>query len=367
MPHTLREFKILLVDDREENLLALEEMLADDNRTFLKANSGNEALKYSLKHNNIGLIMLDVQMPGMDGFEVARILKTNPKTKNISIIFVTAISKEEHYILKGFDEGAVDYLQKPLDVNVTKAKVRVFQRLYYYQQELKSTANELERINKQLEKFTSIVAHDLKSPLTGIIGALSLLEMDDDEMLSAEERHEYISHTKEAAMYLSNMINSLLDYSRKSMEQQVIEEVDVQELVEQVVHSMFLPAHINIIYPQELPTIFTKKVKLQQIFQNLISNAFKYNDKPEGYIEIGYLEKEDYYEFYVKDNGMGIPTDDQEAIFKFYRTSVNNSFADSSTGLGLSILKILVEEQGGNIWVDSTLGEGSTFYFQWRK
>ncbi len=117
-----RPFTILLVDDREENLLALEEMLEQEGRVFIKASSGNEALRHALKNDRIGLIMLDVQMPGMDGFEVARLLKTNPKTRHISIIFVTAISKEEQYILKGFDEGAVDYLQKPLDINVTKAK-----------------------------------------------------------------------------------------------------------------------------------------------------------------------------------------------------------------------------------------------------
>ena len=148
-----RDFTILLVDDREENLLALEEMLADENRVFIKATSGNQALRYALRNDNIGLIMLDVQMPEMDGFEVARLLKTNQKTKHISIIFVTAINKEEHYMLKGFDEGAVDYLQKPLDINVTKAKVKVFQHLYQYQQELKYTAIELRRINQQLEKF----------------------------------------------------------------------------------------------------------------------------------------------------------------------------------------------------------------------
>src|SRR5690349_2639885 len=132
-----KEFTILLVDDRPENLFSLEEILQKEGRSFIKASSGNEALKQVLKNSNIGLIMLDVQMPGMDGFEVAKILKSSSKTKNISIIFVTAISKDQQFVLKGFQEGAVDYLQKPLDISVTQAKVDVFEKLYFYQQELK--------------------------------------------------------------------------------------------------------------------------------------------------------------------------------------------------------------------------------------
>ncbi len=362
-----RDFTILLVDDREENLLALEEMLADDNRIFIKATSGNEALRHVLKNDNIGLIMLDVQMPEMDGFEVARLLKTNQKTKHISIVFVTAINKEEHYMLKGFDEGAVDYLQKPLDINVTKAKVKVFQQLYQYQQELKYTAIELQRINKQLEKFAFIIAHDMKSPLTGLIGALSLLEMNDDGDLSPEECKEYISHSKEAALYLANMINALLDYSRKSITEQTVEEVDVQEMVEQIVHLLFFPPHITFKVNTPLPVLWTKKLKLQQVLQNLLSNAFKYNNKTEGLIELGCEDKGDWYRFYIRDNGPGIPFQDHENIFKFFRTSINMATTESSTGVGLAILKLLVEEQGGNIWVESDPSLGSTFYFEWRK
>ncbi len=139
------EFTILLVDDRAENLVALEDILAKPGRIFLKATSGNDALKIMLKNADIGLVMLDVQMPGMDGFEVARILKSNPKTRHISIIFVTAINKEEQYVLKGFEEGAVDYLQKPLDINITRAKVNVFEHLYFYQHKLSKSVQTIEK------------------------------------------------------------------------------------------------------------------------------------------------------------------------------------------------------------------------------
>ncbi|MGA0555936.1 sensor histidine kinase [Larkinella sp. VNQ87] len=362
------EMTILLVDDREENLLVLEEMLASEHRTFIKATSGNEALRHALKNDRIGLVMLDVQMPEMDGFEVARLLKSNPKTRDISIIFVTAINKEEQYILKGFGEGAVDYLQKPLDVNVTKAKVRVFEQLYHYQQELKQTAQQLEKINKQLEKFVYIVAHDLKSPLVGMIAALSLLEMrNEEETVPRDEIQEYVGHSKSAAFHLSEMINSLLEYSRKNVAQQTVEEVDVHELVEQIALMIFPPKHISIDIKDRLPVMQTKKIKLHQIFQNLISNAIKYNDKPEGLVEIGGQDRGRWIEFYVKDNGPGIQEDDQEAIFKLFQTTSNTAQTETSTGVGLFILKMLVEEQGGKVWVESAVGKGSTFYFEWMK
>lgn len=363
------EFTILLVDDREENLLSLEEMLAKEGRTFIKATSGNEALRHTLRNDRIGLIMLDVQMPEMDGFEVARLLKSNPKTKDISIIFVTAISREEQYVIKGFEEGAVDYLQKPLDINVTKAKVNVFEQLYFYQRELKDTAAELAKINKQLEKFVYIVAHDLKSPLTGLIASLSLVEMiNEDRTLRQDEVIEYIGSSKQAAYHLSNMINSLLDYSRKSLSEQSIEEVNVSELVNEIAYLLFPPKHIDIRVYEPLPVLQTRKLKLQQVFQNLISNAIKYNNKPHGLIEIGCIDKGEMVEFYVRDNGPGISEEDHEAIFRLFWTADSpTAIAENSTGVGLNILKMLVEEQGGKIWVESTPGEGSTFFFEWRK
>ncbi|QDK79741.1 response regulator [Spirosoma sp. KCTC 42546] len=366
--HPPNDFTILLVDDREENLLALEDMLATDNRIFIKATSGSDALRKVLKNESIGLIMLDVQMPEMDGFEVAQLLKSNPRTKDIAIIFVTAISKDEQYVLKGFGEGAVDYLQKPLDINVTKAKVNVFERLYRYQQELKQSVQQIERINKQLEKFVYVVAHDLKSPLTGIIGAMSLLEMASENPAGIQdELLDYISHSKQASYYMANMINSLLDYSRKSIDQQTIEDVDVQELVEQIAKLLFPPKHITIQIHGPLPLMRTKKLKLQQVLQNLISNAIKYNDKPQGLIEIGYTDFTKHIEFYVRDNGAGIAVDEQDVIFNLFQKTANTTTVESSTGVGLSILKLLVEEQGGRVWVNSTPGQGSTFYFDWSK
>lgn len=360
-----KKFTILLVDDRMENLLSLEEMLATENRVFLRASSGNEALKLVLRNEDIGLIMLDVQMPDMDGFEVARLLQANPKTKDISIIFVTAISKEEQYVLKGFEKGAVDYLYKPLDINVTRAKVNVFERLYLYQQALKQALKEKEQVNGQLERFMYVVAHDLKSPLSGAMGVMMLMK-EDEQMAEAPHLMEYLNLAIKASSHLAGMITSILDYSKHHQLEQTVEEVDVNALVNELAHLLFPPPHIHIAVETQLPVLYTNKLQLQQVFQNLLTNAIKYNDKQEGHIAVGCAEKEGHYEFYVKDNGPGIEQRDNERIFKLFEV-VDRGNEEKGTGIGLNIMKLLVESQGGKVWVDSRPGEGSIFYFQWRK
>jgi len=360
------KFVILLVDDREDNLISLEEILQDEKRVFLKARSGNDALKLAFKRGDIGLILLDVQMPGMDGFEVAELLKSNARTKDIAILFVTAISTDQGYVLRGYDSGAVDYLQKPLNINVTKAKVAVFEKLYFYQQELRQALGEKNKINAQLERFMYVVAHDLKSPLSGVVGLLQI--MRDDERIRADEQLKaYMKLMLDASTHLTDMIGSILEYSRQGNTATVLEEVDVQELVEQLAHLLFPPGHIHIVIDRPLPVMHTQKFKLQQVFQNLMSNAIKYNDKPEGEIHIGFSDEGDFYRFYVRDNGPGIGERDKDRIFSLFETTDNKSSRESSTGVGLNILKVLVEEQGGTISVESVKGVGSTFYFDWRK
>ncbi|GAB3773857.1 response regulator [Spirosoma horti] len=360
-------FTILLVDDRPENLLVLEELLDNDNRQFIKATSGNEALKHALKNDQIGLIMLDVQMPDMDGFEVAKFLKTNQKTRDISIIFVTAINKDEQYVLKGFEEGAVDYLSKPLDSNITKAKVNVFEQLWLYQQALKRSAVELATINKQLEKFVYMIAHDLKSPLTGLISLLYMVEeMNESQPIGQQELALYLADLKDAGYHLSSMISTILEYSRQSIDQQASEEINVSELLTQTIHLLFPPKHIQVNIIEPMPVLFTKKVKLQQVFQNLLSNAIKYNDKARGQIDIGCSESGDFVEFYVRDNGPGMTSEQQAKLFRLFQPS-GQSQRESSTGIGLNILKMLVEEQGGTLKVITAPEAGCTVLFNWRK
>ncbi|MGI8634086.1 MAG: sensor histidine kinase, partial [Segetibacter sp.] len=251
----------------------------------------------------------------------------------------------------------------PLDVNVTKAKVNVFEKLYFYQQQLKESLLDVEKVNKQLEKFVYMVSHDLKSPLSSIITVMSSLKgnsiIESDAFTSQKIDLVYIAST-----HLSEMITSILEYSRQSIEQQTIEEVNVFELVNQIVFLLFPPSSFTIKISESLPIINTRKIKLQQVFQNLISNAIKYVDKPEALIKIEAVEKDDFYIFSVQDNGPGMARQDLNRIFKLFEVGENK---ESSTGIGLNILKVLVEEQGGKIWVESNPGKGSIFYFEWRK
>ncbi|WP_026751880.1 ATP-binding protein [Sediminibacterium sp. C3] len=360
-------FLILLVDDRPENLIALEEILAQPGRSFIKASSGNEALKLALKYENIGLVMLDVQMPEMDGFEVARMLQLNKKTQHLSIIFVTAISKEEKFVLKGFEEGAVDYLQKPLDINITRAKVKVFERLYFAQQRLKQSLLETELVNKQLERFVFIVSHDLKSPVA-TIAMLADMMQKEDIVKNEPELLENTSIIYSSASRLTGMIESILDYSRKSLNEQVVEEVNAYDLVNDIVKMLSLKPNTQLHIDENLPKFRTRKIKLQQVFQNLLSNAIKYNNNPNPEISIGlHSTNSEFYIFYVKDNGQGISRQDQNRIFKLFETTDNKASGESSTGIGLNLLKMLVEEQGGKIKLESSPETGSTFYFEWRK
>ena len=364
---TTTPFTILLVDDREENLMALEELLDNGQRAFIKATSGNEALKCVLKNDGIGLIMLDVQMPQMDGFEVATLLKANPKTRDISIIFVTAISKEEQYVMKGFGQGAVDYLAKPLDSNITRAKVLVFEQLYTYQQALKRSAAELTKINRQLERFVYMVAHDLKSPLAGMISLISLVEfMNEDRALEQPELAEYLGDMKTAGMHMTTMISSVLEYSRQSLDQQTCETVDVADLLQQTARLLFPPRHITIRVAGSMPMLNTRKLKLQQVFQNLLSNAIKYSDKAQGEIEVSSHENGDFVTFSVRDNGPGMTEEQKSGLFRLFAAN-GQSTHESSTGVGLNIVKVLVEEQGGSVQVQTALGRGSTVSFDWHR
>jgi len=249
-------------------------------------------------------------------------------------------------------------------VEQLKDKTEVLQKS---ETELKNTMDELGVINRQLEQFVYTVAHDIKSPLSGIIGALDIIK-SEEEVIENPKLAKFANLSSASAIHLSDMIDLLLEYSRVTMAQQAPELVDTKELLEQLTVMLFPPKNIRIYISGEMPVLNTRKIKIIQVFQNLISNAIKYNDKENGVIDIGYNDNGgDYYEFYVKDNGQGIAKEYKDKIFTLSRTANNKSLQDSSTGFGLNIAKLIVEEQGGTIWFDSVDGQGTTFYFEWKK
>mgnify|MGYP003811054263 CR=1 FL=1 len=360
----LHPIKILLVDDRPENLISLESMLENRSRTIIKATSGNEALKLALE-NEIALILLDVQMPDMDGFEVARLLKENSRTKDVSIIFVTALSKDEKFTIQGYEEGAVDYLHKPLDYNIVLAKVNVFERLFLQQKELKAANDKLQRTNKQLDEFVYVVSHDLKAPLRGLSSLASFLE----EELGDKPRQEAIdilNMMKSRTSRLQGLIDGILHYSRMGNVTDTKETFSTKELVVSIIDLLSPPPNFRFEVSDHLPEIHAERIKLHEVFQNLISNSIKYNTKENAIIKIEHQDYPTHFEFSVTDNGIGIKEEHLVKIFGIFQTLVPKDKVES-TGIGLTIVKKIVEQQGGEVIVTSKIGEGSCFKFTWMK
>ena len=355
---------ILIVDDRPENLLSLESVLEKDNRTIFTALSGNEALRIALE-KEIALILLDVQMPEMDGFEVARLLAENSRTKDISIIFVTAISKDEKFTMQGYQEGAVDFLHKPLDVNVVKAKVAVFEKLYRQKLELKTCNDKLGSANRQLDEFVYIVSHDLKAPLRGLASLASFLE-DELGPSPKQEVLDLLNMMKSRTGRMQQLIDGILHYSRMSNTQTEREETNVKDLINSIIDMLSPPENCRFDVSDSLPVIYAEKTKLHEVFQNLISNSIKYNSNETVIVKIDFIDSGDNYQFSVSDNGTGIKPEHQEKIFGIFQTLQSKDKCES-TGIGLTIVKKIVEQQGGKVTVMSELGSGSTFSFTWKK
>ncbi|RYZ55307.1 MAG: hypothetical protein EOP49_03085 [Sphingobacteriales bacterium] len=223
-----------------------------------------------------------------------------------------------------------------LIVKELKGRFRSQQALNRKVEELRVVLKEKNQINKQLERFTYVVAHDLKSPLTGIIALLNFIR-EDERIREMDDLVEYVDMLSGATEHLSGMIKSLLDYSRQNEFQQPDEDVDINILLDQLLYVLFPPAHIRIEIKGPLPVIHTKKTKLQQVFQNLLSNAIKYNDKKEGYIEVGYEETGQFLQFYVLDNGPGIAATDQQRIFRLFETTANEAHNPSLSSSCMSI------------------------------
>ena len=355
---------ILIVDDLPENLLSLESILEQEGRNIVKATSGNEALKIA-RDMDFALIILDVQMPEMDGFEVAHLLSENPFTKDISVLFVTALSYNEKYTIQGYKEGAVDYLQKPLDTSIVKAKVNVFEKIYRQRMKLKESNEKLLATNKQLDEFVYIVSHDLKAPLRGLASICSFL----DEELGQDQKKEVselLVLIKRRTAWMQALIDSILHYSRLANTVGDKEDVVLNELIDNIIEMLSPPANIRFEVADNMPILNAERIKIHEVFQNIISNAIKYNDKADGIIRVSHLSFPDRFEFVIQDNGCGIKPEHFDRIFGIFQTLGAKERSDS-TGIGLTIVKKIVEQQGGKVTLTSEFGTGTTFRFTWKR
>lgn len=367
----------LLVDDLDENLLSLEALLRGDDLRLLKARSGVEALELLLRHE-VALALVDVQMPGMDGFELAEFMRGNERTRHVPIIFVTAGSTDRQRRFRGYEAGAVDFIGKPIEPDILRSKARVFfdldrqrQQILAQRDELEAYAAALRLADQTKDRMLAIVAHELRNPIASLQAGLRLLlraEPSDDRPVP--DRTGRVRGLMEQQLdHLVRLIDDLLDVSRVSagkisLQREKLDLLDVltaaadsaQPVMEAAGHSFtYIP-------PEHTAAIEADRTRLAQIIANLLGNAAKYTPRG-GRITLSAETGEASVRIVVSDDGIGIPPDQQAQIFQmFAQVDDHRTHAQGGLGIGLALVRQLVQLHGGSIEVHSQgAGCGSRF------
>jgi two-component system sensor histidine kinase/response regulator len=359
-----REFisKILIVDDRPENLLTLESVLGNDKRKFFKASSGNEALKIAL-NEPLNLIMMDIQMPDMDGLETSRLLRLNTRTRHIPILFVSAINATEKHPIDGFEPGTVDFLFKPLNLNDTKAKVAIFEKIWMTQQELAALKKNHEKVSRDFDKFVYMASHDLKTPLRALTNLASWIKEDLSNDTNQNVK-ENLTLMTERITRINLMIEGLLEYSRAGRIQESPEYTNVKQLVTNLFESLQPSGKFTLNITGSWPEILTEKIKLEKIFRQLINNIFLHHDKTEGSVTVDCQAEATQAVYTVTDDGPGIKPVHYQAVFEMFQT-LHPKDVKNNPGTGLAIIKKIIEDYGGTISVKAAEPRGAAFTFSW--
>ncbi len=377
--------KILIVDDLVENLISLEAILDDFDIEIVRALSGVEALKLAMKEE-FALVILDVQMPEMNGYETLEMMRQRKKTRLLPVIFVSAIHQSDLHIIKGIETGAVDFIPKPVIPDILRGKVRVFLDLYLQRVRLDHLLEEMEEANINLkiakdraEKATRVksmflanMSHEIRTPLNGVIGISKVLQKSELN----NEQNDLLNIITKSGENLLLIINDILDFSKIESGQIQLESISFQleELVENVYQLMKFKAEekkidLNYTIDKDVPRILCgDPLRINQILINLVNNAIKFTHH--GKVEI-HIELIDNYEhvprilFRVIDTGIGISEEGKQLLFKeFHQTESSMSRRYGGTGLGLAISKNLVNLMNGEINVESEEGKGSEFSFR---
>ncbi len=354
---------ILIVDDRRENLLATEKVLKNLDAGIFKANSGNEALSLILRHR-FALVLLDVQMPEMDGFETAMLMQEHESMRGVPIIFVTAISKEEKYASQAAEIGAVDYIFKPINPDILRSKVKVYLDIYVQREQILKLNATLRQSNEELERFAYICSHDLQEPVR-MMNIYSGILQEKCTGLLDEKSMKYLNFIISNAERMRKMIQDILNFSRVGREEILLEKVDCNQIMRETLtefESIIKETGAKILY-DKLPTFETSPTLLRVLFQNLIGNALKFQEgKNTPEITVSASQKNNFWYFTVRDNGIGIDPAFHHKIFAIFQR-LHRKEDYPGTGIGLSTCKKFIELCGGSIGFDSTPGQGSTFFF----
>jgi len=362
---------LLLVDDLEENLLALEALLKREDVVCLKARSGDEALELLLVHD-VALALVDVQMPGMDGFQLAEFMRGNVNARHVPIIFVTAGSADLQRRFRGYEAGAVDFIQKPIETDILRSKANVFIDLYRQRMEILAQRDELEvyanalrAADRRKNDFIAMLGHELRNPIMALRAGLQLLERQSDENLKADiqGRMEVQAH------HLSRLIEDLLDVARIDQGKISLqrERVNLHSIIESAVDTsrpkIDAGAHdLTVALPAQPVWLEGDFTRLSQVISNLLTNAAKYTP-PQGQIRLSAEIDDDEVRIDIADNGVGVPHDMQGRIFDLFTQSKGpDDRSREGLGIGLALVKQLVEMHEGAIELASDgPGQGSCF------
>jgi two-component system sensor histidine kinase/response regulator len=356
----LAPVKCLLVDDLQENLLALSALLARGDVEILTARSGAEALELLLVHD-VALAFLDVQMPDMDGFELAELLRGSERTRHIPLIFVTAGARERHRQFKGYELGAVDFIYKPIEPHILKNKADVFFQLYRQRQALSVELNDRTETLRLNEMFSALLAHDLRSPLSAMLASARLLERRSADQAALEAAGRIIA----SGNRMARMIEDMLDLARARLGGGILvkrEPGDFKALVERALreHQAAAPERsIAASYAGDFAGYWDPE-RIAQVASNLIGNALKHGT-PEGQIQVNLDGIDRDHVILIVKNGGTIPPDILPYLFDPFRGGQRHSGRGDGLGLGLYIVSQIVEAHDGDVEV-KTGGDGETAF-----
>ena len=386
---------ILLVDDRPESLLALEVVLADLGQNLVRADSGTQALRCVLMQD-FAVILLDVHMPGMNGFETAALIRERERSMHTPIVFLTASDQSELAVFQGYSVGAVDYLIKPFAPEILKSKVAVFVDLFQIrekarqqanqlvainqnlereiaerkraEQEIERRADELGAVNKELEAFSYSVSHDLRAPLRAMQGFAQALNEDFADRLGPVAQ-DYTRRIVAAACRMDTLIQDLLAYSRLSRAQMLLQPLDLRSVMAQIrTHTegefRDREASVEVAIPEAFPHVMAHPTTLVQVVTNLLTNAVKFvGPGVRPHVRVWAEERDEWGRLWVEDNGIGISPEHHGRIFRVFER-LHGSEIYPGTGIGLAIVAKGTERMGGRAGVESTPGKGSKFWIE---
>jgi signal transduction histidine kinase len=390
--------KLLVVDDREDNLFSIETILEKDNYTIVKASSGRAALKVILQQHDFTLILMDVQMPDMNGFETASLIYEREKLRHIPIIFITAHNHGEEKMYEGYKMGGVDFIYKPINPELLRYKVSVFVELYQKTHQLLAHESKLIAANRKLEKeveerkiteekirllnqqlvennlqlkntieeldrFAYVASHDLQEPLRKILVFSDKIQTKYKSSID-EEMYRNLEKIVRASERMQSLINDLLRFSRQTTTNEDFTLLPLNELIQDVLTDMEIDIEKTSASVQvgNLPQIWAIPSQMRQLFQNLISNAIKFR-KPDDVPVIQVTaddQRTDRFRIIIQDNGIGFDPKYADEIFMVFKR-LHSYHEFEGSGVGLSICKKIIDRHNGMIRAESKVGSGSRF------